>query len=155
MAEACSGIRSFQLVHERSMIAHARTYIIALCFYALLQSASALPKCGISTAISPQGNYKLVLSDTAELFVYRVSVMLREQEVMHYIFKGELVTAYWSPLGNMLQSIITTDVDGTLGLSDLKMVQSCDRLVQCAPLLTIDTPTRNVRRRFLRRLIMK
>jgi len=49
--------------------------------------------------ISPHGDYKLVLSDTAEPFVYELRIMLRSREVMHYMFKGELVTAYWSPLG--------------------------------------------------------
>lgn len=81
------------------MIMDARKYIIALCCYSLAQSAVGLPKYGISTAVSAQGDYKLTLSDTAEPFVYRLTVMLRDQEVMHYIFKGELVTAYWSPLG--------------------------------------------------------
>jgi hypothetical protein len=81
------------------MIAHTKTYIIALCCYTLIQSAVALPKYGTSTVISPQGDYKLVLSDTAEPFVYRLNIMLRDREVFRYIFKGELVTAYWSPLG--------------------------------------------------------
>jgi hypothetical protein len=81
------------------MIIHARTYIIALCCYTLIQSGVALPKYGSPTVISPQGDYKLVLSDTAEPFVYKLSIMLRDREVTHYMFKGEIVTAYWSPLG--------------------------------------------------------
>ena len=81
------------------MIMHARTYIIALCCYTLIQSGVALPKYGSPTVTSPQGDYKLVLSDTAEPFVYELSIMLRDREVRHYMFKGELVTAYWSPLG--------------------------------------------------------
>jgi len=79
------------------MIAHARIYIIALCCYTLIQNAVALPKYGTSKVISPQGDYKLVLSNTTEPFVFRLSVTLRDREVMHYMFKGELVTAYWSP----------------------------------------------------------
>ena len=81
------------------MIMDAKRCITALCCYTLVQSAVALPKSGLSATISPEANYKLVLSDTAEPFVYELSIMLRDQQVMHYTFKGELVTAYWSPLG--------------------------------------------------------
>jgi hypothetical protein len=80
----------------------ARTYIIALCCYSLIHSAVALPKDGLLTTISPQGDYKLALSDTAEPFVYDLSIMLHDQPVMHYTFRGELVTAYWSPSGKYI-----------------------------------------------------
>jgi hypothetical protein len=81
------------------MIAHIRTYIIAVCCCSLIQTAVALPKYGTSTVMSPNGDYKLVLSDTTEPFVYRLTIMLRNLEITQYMFKGELVTAYWSPSG--------------------------------------------------------
>lgn len=81
------------------MTAHSKICIIAICCYNLVQSAIALPKYGTATVISPEGDYKLTLSDTAESFVYQLSIMRRDREVMHYTFKGELVTAYWSPFG--------------------------------------------------------
>jgi hypothetical protein len=71
--------------------------IFSILLFGVIGNAWALPKYGVSELISPNKEYILKLADTAEPFTYELKLLREGTELTHYIFNGELVSAYWSP----------------------------------------------------------
>lgn len=63
------------------------------------EPCAAAQQSGKSSFKSIDGRFEIRVSDTAEPYVYRLQILADTRELADYKFKGELVSAYWSPSG--------------------------------------------------------
>jgi hypothetical protein len=69
--------------------------ILFIGFFAM--NGRALPKYGVSSLTSPTKEYTLKLVDTSTPYEYQLRILRHGNELAHYPFEGELISAYWSP----------------------------------------------------------
>jgi hypothetical protein len=71
--------------------------VVSAWLFVDCDNAVALPKEGITRLQSPTNEYEIRLFDTEEQWTYKLTILSHGSEMSHYTFRGELISAYWSP----------------------------------------------------------